>query len=69
MNVEHENTARALRDEPLFATRQWWCRLGIHTWMKWNDPVKTTRGVYTFIEQYRQCGCCGKAQRKELHKQ
>ena len=66
MNVEHENTARRLRDEPLFATRQWWCRLGVHTWLLWNKPVKTRRGAYDYVEQYRECGCCGKAERRQL---
>jgi hypothetical protein len=68
MNISHENTARALRDEPLFATRQWLCRFGIHTWLKWHDPVKQRRGAYDFIEQFRACGCCGKVQRREIDK-
>ena len=66
MNIAHENTARRLREEPLFATRQWFCRFGIHTWIEWGDPIKNTRGAYTYIEQFRKCGCCGKAERREL---
>ena len=68
MNIEHENTVRALADKELFATRQWWCAFGIHTWLKWSKPYQSTLGVYTFVEQYRTCGCCGKAQRKVLAK-
>ena len=68
MNVEVENTARALQDKPLFATRQWMCRFGIHTWLMWRDPVKQRRGAYDFIEQFRACGCCGKAERRQLSK-
>lgn len=68
MNIAHENTKRALKDEPLFATRQWWCSFGIHTWLQWNKPAVNKRGVYTFVEQYRQCGCCGQVQRKVLSK-
>jgi len=68
MNVEVENTARALRDQPLFATRQWYCRFGIHTWLQWLDPVKQRRGSYDYIEQFRKCGCCGKAERRQLSK-
>ena len=68
MNIEHENTARALKDQPLFATNQWYCRFGIHTWIQWNDPIKIRRGAYDFVEQYRKCGCCGKAERRELDK-
>ena len=66
MNIEHENTVRALAGKELFAGRQWMCRFGIHTWLKWKDPVKSTRGVYHYIEQYRACGCCGQVQRKLL---
>lgn len=68
MNIEHENTARALKDLPLFATRQWMCRLGIHTWLHWSEPVKTRRGAYDYVEQYRKCGCCGYASRRQLSK-
>lgn len=69
MNLEHENTARRLKDEPLFATRQWRCRLGLHTWFFWGDLVNTKRSVYTFVEQYRKCGCCGKIERRQLLKE
>jgi len=68
MNIAQENTARALKDQPLFATRQWWCRFGIHTWLKWGEPYKQRRGAYDFIEQFRACGCCGQAQRRQLSK-
>jgi hypothetical protein len=68
MNIAQENIARALREEPLFATRQWLCRLRIHTWLKWGDPVKTRRSAYDYVEQYRICGCCGVADRKILSK-
>jgi hypothetical protein len=66
MNIAEENTARALKDQPLFATRQWWCKLGIHTWLMWATPEINKRGAYTFVEQYRSCGCCGKFERKVL---
>jgi len=69
MNLEHENTARKLKDEPLFATRQWRCRFGIHTWLLWDDTIETRRSAYTFVEQYRKCGCCGKVQRRQLLKE
>jgi len=64
MNLEHENTARRLRDEPVFALRQWRCRLGIHTWYPWSQPNK--QGVHSFVEQYRTCGFCGKAERRKV---
>lgn len=68
MNVEKENTLRALGDKELFATNQWSCALGIHTWLKWGKPGLNKRGAWTFVEQYRQCGCCGKSQRRILSK-
>lgn len=68
MDIAQENTKRRLTEEPLYATRQWFCRFGIHTWLMWNQPVKTRRSAYDYIEQYRQCGCCGKVQRKQIAK-
>jgi hypothetical protein len=66
MSPEKENTFRTLRDEPLLATKQWWCRFGIHKWQIWAQPVKTRRGAYDYLEQYRRCNCCGKADRRLL---
>jgi hypothetical protein len=68
MNIAHENTKRTLSEEPLFATRQWLCRFNVHTWLVWNDPVKSKRGTYDYVEQFRKCGCCGKVQRTILSK-
>lgn len=68
MNVAKENTFRALKDQELLATHQWWCRFGIHAWHQWKEPVKTRRGAYDFIEQYRVCGHCGKAERRQMSK-
>ena len=68
MSVAKENTFRALADRPLLAKKQWLCAFGIHTWMPWIDPVKNRRGAYDYIEQFRACGYCNKAQRKILSK-
>lgn len=68
MNVDKENTFRALKDQDLFATRQWWCRFGIHTWLKWGPPIKNRRGAYDYVEQFRECGCCGHVERRQLSK-
>lgn len=68
MNIDQENTMRALKDQELLATHQWWCRFGIHTWEKFKPPVKTRRGAYDYIEQYRICACCGQAARRQLDK-
>jgi hypothetical protein len=68
MNIDHENTVRALRGDAPIATHQWWCRLGLHTWLMWTEPKMTRRGVYNYIEQYRACACCGKASRRLMSK-
>jgi hypothetical protein len=68
MNIEKENTFRALKDEPLLAKHQWRCRLGLHSWMPWEEPISIRHGTWDFIEQYRRCGFCGKAQRHILSK-
>lgn len=68
MNVDKENTVRALREEPLFARRQWQCKFGFHTWLKWGSPRSTRRGAWEYLEQYRECGCCGLVQRTVLSK-
>jgi hypothetical protein len=64
MNIDQENTARRLKDEPLFATRQWWCRLGIHIWHQWSQPTKA--GIHSFDVQYRTCGFCGRAELRKV---
>jgi hypothetical protein len=68
MNVDKENTFRALKDEPLIARHQWWCRLGVHTWTKYDPPVKIQRGVWLHVEQHRTCVCCGAFDTKLLSK-
>jgi DNA-binding transcriptional regulator PaaX len=66
MSPEAENTFRALREEPLNATRQWWCRFGFHRWTVWSHPNEIKRGVHTHIEQYRCCNHCGMRERRQL---
>ena len=68
MNVDHENTIRALRDQAPLATRPWRCRLGIHLWEKYSMPVVQSRGLWTYVEQTRYCACCGKIDRYVLEK-
>ena len=68
MNIEVENTARILKEQPLFATNQWKCAFGIHTWLLWSKPGMNKRGAWSYVEQYRHCGCCGKSQRRVLSK-
>ena len=68
MNIEKENTMRALQEKPLLAKKQWWCACSIHTWMPWKAPVVNKRGTWTFVEQFRSCGFCGQTQRRVLSK-
>lgn len=68
MNVDKENTFRVLKEEPLLARKQWHCRVGLHTWLPWNEPQKNRHGAYDYVEQYRKCGFCGKADRNVLVK-
>lgn len=69
MSVDKENTFRALADKPLLAKSQWWCAFGIHSWLPWKDPVLNKRGTWSFIEQFRRCGYCNKAERRVLSKE
>lgn len=68
MNIDKENTMRALNSKPLFAQKQWRCALHIHTWLPWGDEVYARRGPYDYIEQYRSCGYCNLIQRKVIFK-
>lgn len=68
MSIKADNTFRTLADKPLLAERQWHCAFGIHTWMPWSNAHSTKRGVYEYIEQFRECGYCNKTQRKQLHR-
>jgi hypothetical protein len=68
MNIEQENTIRALKDQNLIAKRQWWCYFGFHLWTKWTHPKMVKRGLDDVCEQYRECACCGKYERKVLFK-
>ena len=68
MDVEKENTARALKELPLLATRQWHCRFGIHTWLKWDNPISRRLGTYSCILQFRECACCGKVKMRTISK-
>lgn len=68
MNVDKENVVRALSDKPLLATHQWCCAFGIHTWLPWSKPEKSHRGPWDYVEQWRGCGFCNRAQRRVLAK-
>jgi len=57
MNIEHENTVRALADRPLIQ-RSPWCNFGIHTWEQWSKPY-IPKGDHKNI-QHRYCASCNK---------
>jgi hypothetical protein len=57
MNVEAENTFRALKDEPLLIT-SWLCRFGWHRWTQWSE-VYLPKGGRNNV-QHGHCGHCNK---------
>ena len=58
MNVDQENTFRALQDKDLIVT-SWLCRWGFHKWTKWNNDqqYKDLYGA-KFVIQRRHCVHC-----------
>lgn len=44
MNVEKENTFRALKDDPLLIT-SWLCRFSWHRWTQWSDVYMPKGGA------------------------
>ncbi len=57
MNIEKENTFRALKDEPLLI-ESWLCRFGWHRWEKWSNPYIPKGGSNNL--QTSSCACCNK---------
>ena len=55
MNVEKENTWRALQDEPLLIT-SWLCRFRWHRWSQWSDPYIPNNGNHNI--QVSHCVHC-----------
>jgi hypothetical protein len=56
MTPEKENTFRALKDEPPLSTQPWRCMIGLHRWLKWSDPQRSSASMY--IRQGRFCAAC-----------
>lgn len=54
-----DNTFNALKGEPLFNERGWYCAFGIHRWAKW---VAVTSPTAVYFKQTRECVDCGKTQ-------
>ena len=57
MDLEKENTMRALRDEPHLVTAGG-CRFGWHRWTLWGDPYRV--GDQGPPIQNAYCGFCNK---------
>lgn len=63
MNIEHENTIRALRDEmPLVTSR--WCAWGIHQWEQWSK-VYVPKGGYKNV-QHAYCARCNRIRVRQV---
>jgi hypothetical protein len=57
MNIDQENTLRALKDEPLIVN-SWLCRWGWHRWTQWSE-VYLPKGGNANV-QHAHCACCNK---------
>lgn len=57
MDLEKENTFRAIKDEPHLVT-SWKCRFGWHYWTLWGDPYRI--GKQGPPVQNAHCGFCNK---------
>ena len=57
MNIEAENTFRALKDDPLLIT-SWLCRFGWHRWTQWSEVYLPKNGTNNI--QHAHCDCCNK---------
>lgn len=69
MDVDKENTFRALAERPLLARRQWYCTFGLHVWTQWSTPRNNTdKYARPIVEQYRGCGYCNRSQRRIVAK-
>ena len=68
MNIEHENTVRALKDEsPL--VNSVWCRFGIHRWTQWNKGQWIKDKDYSSIQHYvlnKRCVHCNTLKIKKV---
>ena len=66
MNIEHENTVRALKDEPSIVNSVW-CRFGIHRWTFWSNPgvLKDKWGTRAFF-QTKECVHCGLVAKRRI---
>jgi hypothetical protein len=67
MDIDKENTFRALKDEKPIAKRQWMCNFfNIHTWTRYEKPVVRSNGMWDVSIQFRECACCGIVGKKIL---
>jgi hypothetical protein len=64
MNIDEENTFRALKDQAPIATSRW-CFFGIHTWERWGKAYKPKQNSSKHI-QTRHCVHCNKLDVQEV---
>lgn len=58
MDVEQENTFRALKDDPPIARWQKRCMLNWHRWTEWSEAYIPQNGKFNI--QHRHCADCNK---------
>lgn len=65
MDIDKENTFRALKDQDLIATGRW-CKFGFHTWTKWlnGDQFRNFAGRKWLIQR-RECIHCNDFQERQ----
>ena len=64
MDVEQENTFRALNDEPAIALWQWRCKFKWHRWTCWSNPYIPNNGKFNV--QNRECVDCNLVQLRRI---
>lgn len=57
MNIDKENTFRALKDQPAIIS-SWLCRFGWHRWTEWSEVYLPKGGAANI--QHAHCACCNK---------
>ena len=64
MTPAKENTWRALNDKPPIVN-SWWCYIGVHKWLRWSRPSKSSSSIY--FRQECECVNCGMCKSRKVN--
>lgn len=64
MNIDQENTVRALKDATPIVNSKW-CFWGFHTWEQWSKPYQPNKNSSRMI-QHAYCVCCNVVKTKKV---